>query len=324
MEIRIEEKYSQLPVFCMMVGLPASGKSAIADSLVFAHGENNKIPVVCSSDSLRKELYGDENDQSHNNELFVELHKRIKNCLRNGDDVVYDATNISKKRRIAFLKELKNIECHKLCVAAMADYDECLERNAERERKVPEEVIKKMYMNWCPPATNEGFDRIVILYTQNMNDTYGKDRHAEYVKKAKDFDQENSHHTLSLLEHCGRACEYIAEVAPENYILQIAALLHDCGKIFTKTRVNARGIDDGECHYYQHQCVGAYDALMMLPAHIESAHAALYVSNLIYYHMMPYTAWKSSNRAKERDRKLLGDEMMAEIMLLHEADFKAH
>ena len=41
----------------------------------------------------------------------------------------------------------------------------------------------------------------------------------------------------------------------------MAALLHDQGKIMTKSRINSKGEDDGNCHYYQHHCVGAYNSI---------------------------------------------------------------
>ena len=49
----------------MMVGVPGSGKSFIAKGL--------NCPIV-SSDAIRKELYGSEDDQSHNGEVFNEVH----------------------------------------------------------------------------------------------------------------------------------------------------------------------------------------------------------------------------------------------------------
>ncbi len=57
----------------MMVGLPASGKSTYAQYI--AEQEN---AIIHSSDSLREELFGDVNENSRNDELFRELHNRIK------------------------------------------------------------------------------------------------------------------------------------------------------------------------------------------------------------------------------------------------------
>lgn len=89
---------NRIPTFVMMVGLPASGKSTYAKELA----EEMKA-VICSSDAIRKELYDDENSQNNNEEVFKLLHSRIKECLREGKNVIYDATNINSKRRRAFL-----------------------------------------------------------------------------------------------------------------------------------------------------------------------------------------------------------------------------
>ena len=113
----------------MMVGIAGSGKSTLAKEVVESY-ENAKI---FSSDALRAELYGDENDQSHNNEVFSELHCRIRNHLREGKVAIYDATNLSMKRRMAFLQELKRIPCEKEAVVVLASRDKCIEQNDARE-----------------------------------------------------------------------------------------------------------------------------------------------------------------------------------------------
>ena len=112
-----------------MQGIVGSGKSYLAETLyIDKNGEIIK-PVIHSSDALREELYGDENNQSNNNDLFNELHRRIKEDLKNNVDVIYDATNISKKRRTAFLQELKNIECFKVSVCVMTPFEVCVSQN---------------------------------------------------------------------------------------------------------------------------------------------------------------------------------------------------
>lgn len=50
----------------------------------------------------------------------------------------------------------------------------------------------------------------------------------------------------------------------------------------------------------------------------------LYISSLINWHMRPHTAWKQSEKSRERDKMLIGEEMYNDIMLLHKADLAAH
>ena len=86
----------------MMCGLVASGKSFVANQLALKENA-----VIHSSDELRIELFGDVNEVDKNGEVFQELHKRIKDDLKKGKNVIYDATNLNHKKRKGFLEELK-------------------------------------------------------------------------------------------------------------------------------------------------------------------------------------------------------------------------
>lgn len=81
--------------FLMLMGISGSGKSTYAKAL-----EKNCGYKVFSSDVLREELFGNENDQTHNSEVFEELHRRILKALDAGENCVYDATNLNRKRRL--------------------------------------------------------------------------------------------------------------------------------------------------------------------------------------------------------------------------------
>ena len=48
------------------------------------------------------------------------------------------------------------------------------------------------------------------------------------------------------------------------------------------------------------------------------------IANIIYFHMHPYMSWKQSERAKQRDINIIGNEMDHAIERLHEADIAAH
>ena len=304
-----------------LVGLPGSGKSTYAKSLKGDY-------IIHSSDALREEMFGDvnENSKESNQKLFVELHRRIKDDLRNGKNVIYDATNINRKRRIAFLQELKNIPCHKSCLLVLTPYYLCQTYNKQRQKCVPESVIKRMYMNFQPPHKSEGWDDIDIIFSCKKKDIqdfnlailYNRATGIDY------FDQGNKHHTLTLGEHCRKSAEYILEHYPNNELLHLAALLHDEGKVFTQVFLNAKGINDGDCHYYQHHCVGAYDSFFYLYNMDYRVDDLLHVATLIYFHMHPYREWKDSKSVEKRLKEQLGDKVFNEIIALHKSDDFAH
>lgn len=53
-------------------------------------------------------MYGDNYDDADNSKVFEELHRRILEDLKM-HSVIYDATNLVKKRRVHFLKHMKNV-----------------------------------------------------------------------------------------------------------------------------------------------------------------------------------------------------------------------
>ena len=201
--VYVYENVNKIPILFMMEGLAGSGKSLIAENLVIKRNGECIKPIIHSSDALRLELYGDENNQEHNGDLFNELHRCIKEDLRNGNDVVYDATNIKKKRRRAFIQELKNIDCHKVCICVLTPYEVVLRQNNNRERKVPEDAIKRMYLSWCPPAMDEGFDDIILAYNYGDIDKnkFTLDNFFNGEINANNIDQENSHHRSTIGNH---------------------------------------------------------------------------------------------------------------------------
>lgn len=313
----------QIPMFVMLVGLPGSGKSTYAESL-------SKHYKIHSSDALRETLFGDvnKNSKESNDKLFYELHKQIKSDLRKGKNVVYDATNLNRKRRMAFLREIKSINCYKKCVLVAAPYYVCLTHNQIRERHVPEEVIKRMYMNFQPPHKSEGWDNVDIVFSCEEGDfsDYTLSVLYNHATGIDYMNQCNKHHKLTLGEHCKKAARYIASHYPKNRHLYIAALLHDEGKIFTRTEVNSKGIKDGNCHYYQHNCVGAYDSIFYtynLYSYGEyNSDLAMDIATIIYFHMSPYNDWNF--KTEEKMKQQLGEKLFNEIIALHEADKFAH
>lgn len=139
--------------FYMLIGLPGSGKSEIARQL--ADGNT----IVLSSDAIRKEFYGDETIQDDPAKVFEEMQRRTIAALKDGKNVVYDATNISRKKRKHLLSSI-TIPCQKIAYVIWARYETCLARDNSRNRNVGESVIRRMLLNFQPPYYDEGWDDI--------------------------------------------------------------------------------------------------------------------------------------------------------------------
>ena len=305
------------PVLTMMCGLVGSGKSTLAHRLA-----QEIDATVFSSDELREEMFGDVNNQDNNTELFHELHKRIKDCLKSGNNAIYDATNISSKRRRSFLQELNKIDCTKKCVIMATPYEQCLENNKNRDRQVPEYVIENMYKHWNTPYWFEDWDYIDIHYWPE----YTKQKIYDWVSKHMDYSQDNPYHTLTLGQHCFNAAYYFYKNMTNNkFLLSCAAAIHDNGKVFVKKFENAKGEPTDIAHYYSHENIGAYNALFFdYGFNVD----VLDISILVNLHMMPYNWERQNNETELKLRrkyyKLWGAETYNNVIMLHEADKAAH
>lgn len=313
------------PDFVMLVGLPGSGKSTLIEKEYTNY-------CVHSSDAIREELSGDVNNQDINKQVFEVLHKRVKEDLSNGKNVVYDATNISWKRRKAFLQELSSIPCWKNCVIMATPFEMCVERNKARERTVPYFVIERMYKNFDIPWYNEGWDVIEIAYTNTaVMNHYGD--WSRFTQDHFDFNQDSKWHSETLGDHCLKTLLHVqSRQADLREITRcetmIAAALHDCGKPFCKAFKDSKGNDSEFAHYYNHENVGAYNSLFYGK---EDGVDSLLVAALIRYHMVFhfFKDWQQKTIDKyvsefTSTNWLNEIEFYKALQILHEGDKNAH
>lgn len=317
---------SDWPEFLMLVGLPGSGKSTYIKKYF------NQNLRVHSSDDIREELSGDANNQDINKEVFELLHKRVREDLKNGISCVYDATNISWKKRKAFLESLKGINCWKTCHIIATPYEVCLEQNRHRDRVVPESVIKSMYMNFDIPFYNEGWDDIEIWYEKKeYRNAYGSWQ--QFIFDTIDFNQDSKWHKETLGEHCRKCLEYVRENTELKSIIdietQIAAALHDCGKPFTQTYKDSRGNKSEYAHYYNHEHIGSYNSLFY--SSYEDDCDKVLIAALIRWHMIShfFKDWEQKTIDKytkefTENKYLKEIEFFKALQVLHKGDKEAH
>lgn len=284
-----------------MVGLQGSGKSTIAQDL-----KNDMIDCeIVSSDQIRKE----HNYQISNDKVFQHYYARAKELLQNGKSVILDATNITMKSRKQIFEKFKGVDCKKTAYIVNTPINICAERLLERNQEgtqpeVPLDVLYKYQKSFEVPFYEEGWDDIII-----HNVTAFREKQFEKAIEAMyDYDQKNSHHKYSLGEHCNRLEKYLkkTKLFPKH-----TGMLHDIGKMFTQT------IDEeGQAHYYQHHCVGAYFLIShtFLIEDINILDLVFFVN----YHMMPFN-WQSE-KAIEKWKGIFGENKFERLKILNEGD----
>ena len=148
-------------VMLMLIGPPGSGKSNLAKYI----SANCVDYIRISPDDLREEILGNAADQSNNQMIFAEAYRRIQANLSIKHNVVFDATNCRFFHRRKAIKSLKQYCDILIGVQMNTSLDKCIENNFNRERYVPEDVIRLMHRSLKdnPPKLSEGYDMLISI-----------------------------------------------------------------------------------------------------------------------------------------------------------------
>jgi predicted kinase len=160
----------------VLIGIPASGKSSFARSIVQSY--SSPVKVVCP-DLIRVELYADrclsENQfQGDWQEIYNQIKVQFQQSYQAQKSVIYDATNCKIQYRQEIISLCKNIGFNLVTgIWLNVPLWICLQRNERRLHPVPESVILDMYRSLMTrsPSLDEGFDRLMIKEEGMLDDS---------------------------------------------------------------------------------------------------------------------------------------------------------
>lgn len=289
-----------MPKFIMLCGISGSGKSTISYEMATDN------TVILSSDDIREELFGNSGDQQNNTEVFRLMHDRTINALKNGMDVIYDATNLSSKRRTGFLDELiKRIpglqtELH----ITLATPGQCLRNQQNRNRQVPNYVPYKHAKAFQLPTLQEKWDTVIIHnpFFQDIN-------FSDLIRKCNGVEQTSRWHQETVDKHMSMVQQYAISHGFSDTVCKVAGF-HDIGKPL------CRSVDEeGNTHFYGHAQLGAY---LWMCANVPSGMLSRddwYKASLIEHHMD-----LQQNIDKDKLIAKVGIDMYNDLTQLREAD----
>lgn len=147
-----------MSVLYVMVGIPGSGKSYIAD--ILAKEING---AVVSRDAIRFNCLNEEDEYfAKEKEVFKEYLNEIQYYLDIGKSVIADATHLNAPSRIKLLSNLYfTEEDYIVPMVIRTPFEVCSERNAQRtgRSRVPDDVLKSMYDSLTDPAEDPAYIR---------------------------------------------------------------------------------------------------------------------------------------------------------------------
>ena len=147
-----------------MIGLPGSGKSLLAQKLLRQHPDYSLI----STDAIRAQLFGDAAIQGPWLAIEEQIRLQFQQAVASSAGAIYDATNAQRHHRRELIQLARDSGFYPIWgMWIQTPLEQCLQRNSDRSRQVPAEIIRKMHrqLEDAPPRLSDGFDRLLAIQT---------------------------------------------------------------------------------------------------------------------------------------------------------------
>lgn len=241
----------------IMVGVAGCGKDTWIQNEVVEKSPDKYD--IHSSDDIRKELFGFY-DQDNNTKVFDTMWKRTFKSLAADKHVVYNATNLSRKRRIHLYKEAKRLGHNVGIVFFSRSLKYLLDINEKREeeKQVPVDVIENMYKSIQIPREGTDCDSMIMIGDAFFSDKILENYYAcledllQDVVDTSVLDEivmnyvphDTPYHLESVNEHINMCID-----AAHGPNMKLIALFHDLGKGIVKDGGRFIGHENVGAHY---------------------------------------------------------------------------
>lgn len=197
------------PDVILPIGTSGSGKSTFIKSLP------QENLVVIEPDAMRVEFTGDMNNKSKDKEIYEEAAKRAIAAIKQGKQVVFDTTNLTKEKRLPFIKAIKeaiptaniqyklmelNPELAKQRIKAQlargenraAVSDETIDRHAASYRQMLEDIKDEPISNFeITPQQKQQAQQLYSQYLDTVSNLYRSEDDTSMDKPAPDWVKES-------------------------------------------------------------------------------------------------------------------------------------
>ena len=153
----------------VLSGVPGSGKSYFSNAL---REDKEKHVYIISSDQIRKEICGNQQDLSQDTLVWKIFYSLVKTYSEDKDGIVIlDATNAKKEYRLDLIKPYRRLYDEIDLIVFHIDKDLVIKQNKEREFPIPEDALLKLIDAFEMPgeAEREFFDHIDIVTDHNTD-----------------------------------------------------------------------------------------------------------------------------------------------------------
>ena len=140
----MEQKLKNKSKLIIMCGLPASGKNTWVSEFIKKEKKNSVDYVVVELDEIRAEIFGHEFHRPAEHFVIGIAKSFVRLLLKQGKNVIINSTALTQSIRNEWISIGDEYNYDIKIVWIKTPLKECLKRNRQRIRKVPDSVIASM------------------------------------------------------------------------------------------------------------------------------------------------------------------------------------
>ena len=137
----------------LLSGIPGSGKTTLARELAQKHNA-----TVHSYDDMP----GANTKAAMDGSVKQAWLQNIREDLQSGKSVICDGIHLTVTDRKELLAQLADIPCKKFLHIKVVPLETCLQRNRDRQARLPDFVVEQAAQRMEAPAKDEGWDKIYV------------------------------------------------------------------------------------------------------------------------------------------------------------------
>ena len=151
----------------IMSGIPGSGKSTFA----WERLRPDYHATILEPDAFRKEMTGQYHFPAIEDFVWANVKMTARVLLKSAQSVIIDATALTSYRRNEWIRIAKECEVTSYCWSFITSAFLCDERNQNRNRTVPTEVLNRQKSQFTIPTMGEGFTEIRLVSADSRDFT---------------------------------------------------------------------------------------------------------------------------------------------------------
>lgn len=142
-------------IILSLCGMPGAGKTTLSRMIA-----QRTSLILYNYDEFKRQ----EPNPYKYHTMHDKMYSAIVSDLKSGKSVIVDDLHLTEDSRASLLTKVSNADCLKILLVMDTPFEECMRRNASRDKyRIPDQAMCDLQHIFQPPTLSEGWDEIIYI-----------------------------------------------------------------------------------------------------------------------------------------------------------------